>query len=145
MGSLDSSFVLRGWRTPSALVVLICCLLMGPTGAAAAEYTVNSTGDQADEAPGSNGCTTTTDTCTLRAAIEESNASAGINDTIRFSSSFDGQIGDTIELGAPLPTIADRVGIQGFQGPLQCETDYFDFEGPMARRGARRFGSQRNG
>jgi CSLREA domain-containing protein len=112
------------------LVVLNCCLLLGPTGAVAAEYTVNSTGDQADEAPGSNGCKTTVDTCTLRAAIEESNASTGIGDTIRFSASFDGQIGDTIELGTSLPTIADPVRIRGFSNLQLCETDYFDFEGP---------------
>lgn len=128
--SLDSSFALGGWRIPSALAVLICCLLIGPTAAGAAEYTVNSTGDQADEAPGSNGCKTSVNTCTLRAAIEESNASAGINDTIKFSASFDGQVGDTIELGTPLPTITDRVRIQGFPSPQQCKTDYFDFEGP---------------
>lgn len=73
--------VLRGWSTLIALVVLICCLLLEPAGAMAAEYTVNSIGDQVDEAPGSNGCKTTVDTCTLRAAIEESNASTGINDT----------------------------------------------------------------
>jgi CSLREA domain-containing protein len=122
--------VLRGWSTPIALVVLICCLLLEPAGAVAAEYTVNSIGDQVDEAPGSNGCKTTVDTCTLRAAIEESNASTGINDTIKFSSSFDGQIDDTIELGTSLPTITDRVRIQGFPSPQPCKTDYFDFEGP---------------
>lgn len=102
---------------------------MNPAGAVAAEYTVNSIGDQADEAPGSNGCETAFETCTLRAAIEESNASTGINDTINFTTFFDGQINDTIELGTPLPAITDRVRIGRFP-PQQCETDYFNVPGP---------------
>jgi CSLREA domain-containing protein len=98
--------------------------------ARAAEYTVNSTGDQVDEAAGSGGCKTAVATCTLRAAIEESNASIGVNDTIEFDFFFDGKIGDTIELGTSLPTIVDRVRVEGFPSPLQCETDYFAIPGP---------------
>jgi CSLREA domain-containing protein len=107
------------------LVAMSCA-----TGAVAAEYTVNSIGDQVDEAPGSAGCKTSVMTCTLRAAIEESNASIGVNDTIDFGFSFDGEIDDTIELGAALPTIVDRVRIEGFPTPQPCETDYFAFPGP---------------
>lgn len=68
-----SASVLR-WRAPFALVILVCVLLAVPPGAVAAEYTVNSTGDQVDQTIGSGGCETAVGTCTLRAAIEESNA-----------------------------------------------------------------------
>lgn len=124
------------WRLPrclftSGLVLLaLLCLLGCADAATAAEYTVNSTGDQIDEAVGSGGCKTAVATCTLRAAIEESNASVGVNDMIKFSPSFNGQIDDTIELATPLPTITDRVRVEGFPTPLQCETDYFEFPGP---------------
>jgi CSLREA domain-containing protein len=104
--------------------------MMAPTLAQAAEYTVNSTGDQPDEVVGSGGCKTAVDTCTLRAAIEESNTSVGVNDTIKFSSSFNGEIGDTIDLATSLPTITDRVRIEGFPTPIQCETDYSSMPGP---------------
>lgn len=127
---IDFASVLSRWRARLALVALACCLLGGPTEAVAAEYTVNSIGDQVDEAPGSDGCKTTVNTCTLRAAIEESNFSTGIFDTIKFSASFDGQIGDTIELATTLPTISDRVRVQGFPSPVQCETDYLASPGP---------------
>jgi CSLREA domain-containing protein len=113
-----------------SLLVALAFLLAGADAATAAEYTVNSTGDQTDQAPGSNGCKTTVDTCTLRAAIEESNASPGVADTIEFADSFDGQLGHTIELATSLPTITNRVTLKGFPQPLKCETDYFSFLGP---------------
>ncbi|HZJ29067.1 MAG TPA: CSLREA domain-containing protein, partial [Solirubrobacterales bacterium] len=105
-------------------------LLAGANAAAAAEYTVNSIGDQPDATPGASGCETAAGACTLRAAIEESNASAGVKDTIVFTGSFDGQVVDTIELATPLPTITDRVDIEGYPRPLDCETDYFSVPGP---------------
>ena len=68
-------------------------------------YTVDSLGDAADAAIDGN-CATVSGVCTLRAAIEESNASAG-NDTIRFS------VTGTITLSSSLPAIIDSVTIQG--------------------------------
>jgi CSLREA domain-containing protein len=121
-------------RLLAPIVVTFFCLLIGASVARAAEYTVNSTGDQADEAPGSGGCKTPVATCTLRAAIEESNASTteveGVNDTIKFASFFNGQVGDVIDLGSPLPTITDQVNLEGNPRPQDCETDYFSFTGP---------------
>ena len=125
----------QGWVGAglSGVLLLACALLgamMTPAFALTAEFTADSTGDQPDAAVGSGGCQTTVGTCTLRAAIEESNASTGVNDTIKFSSAFKGQIGDTIELATPLPTITDRVRIEGFPTPQPCETDYFGLPGP---------------
>jgi CSLREA domain-containing protein len=115
-----------------ALLVLaaLLWLLAGATAAQAAEYTVDSTGDQVDEGPGTGGCKTAMNSCTLRAAIEESNASSGVTDTIKFDfSSFDGQIADTIELGSALPTITDSVRVGGLPF-VPCETAYFGLPGP---------------
>ncbi len=50
----------------------------------AATFTVNSTGDQADANPGNGVCSTSTGTCTLRAAVQEANALVEA-DTINFS------------------------------------------------------------
>jgi hypothetical protein len=112
------------------IVAAFFCLAIGAHRAAAAEYTVDSNGDQVDESAGSEGCKTALGTCTLRAAIEESNASAGVSDTIKFVASFDGQLGDVIHLSSSLPTITDRVRLQGYPTPQKCETDYFSFPGP---------------
>jgi CSLREA domain-containing protein len=89
--------------------------------ASASTYTVDSTADLVDEAVGSEGCQTAVGTCTLRAAIEESNDSAGIQDTIVFAGSFDGWQTDTIALGSGLPAITDSVHIDGDSGG-QCKT-----------------------
>jgi CSLREA domain-containing protein len=135
---LGSSPSAAGWphlvRLLAPIVGAFLCLLIGASAAKATVYTVNSTGDQADEAPGSGGCKTPVATCTLRAAIQESNASTteveGVNDTIKFASFFNGQVGDVIELGSSLPTITDRVNIEGYPRPQDCETDYFSVRGP---------------
>jgi CSLREA domain-containing protein len=116
------------------LVILICGLLAVPAEAVAAEYTVNSTGDQVDQTVGSAGCKTAVGTCTLRAAIEESNGTPFFENEgniIKFQfGTFDGELGGTIELGLTLPTITRKVRIDGSPRPLQCETDYFGVPGP---------------
>lgn len=100
----------------SILLAALACLTVAaltPALAAAAEYTVDSTGDQADQALGSGGCKTSLGTCTLRAAIEESNFSPTVEDEIVFGPSFDGQAASTIVLGSALPPIENEVVIDG--------------------------------
>ncbi|HEX6154128.1 MAG TPA: NosD domain-containing protein, partial [Solirubrobacterales bacterium] len=110
-----------------ALTLLTALFLLAlPASASAVDYTVNSTGDQEDLVPGVGGCVTSAATCTLRAAIEESNASTGVADKILFSSAFDGELADsTITVGSSLPVIEDEVTIDGDAGDPdgQCETD----------------------
>jgi hypothetical protein len=125
-----AAYRLASVRLLAVSLAVFLCLLVWAAAARAAEYTVNSTGDQMDAAVGLEGCKTAAATCTLRAAIEESNASTGVIDTIEFASSFDGQLGDTIELGSSLPTITDRVNVEGYPKPQKCETDYYSFPGP---------------
>jgi CSLREA domain-containing protein len=97
------------------------CLLAVPAVAGAAEYEVNTANDEADAAPGTAGCLTTGLVCSLRAAIQESNASVGTKDTIKFAAAFDGQVAtDTIAISGAFPIITDFVTIDG-DGTGQCE------------------------
>jgi hypothetical protein len=119
--------VRRGWTLASLLAALVLCLvgLALPACAAAATYAVNSIGDQEDETVGVEGCKTSFGNCTLRAAIQESNASTTVDDTIVFSPLFNGESLGSITLTAALPTVTDPVTIDGGQ----CQTDA-GVEGP---------------
>lgn len=95
-------------------------LNVGPIPVAhAAAFTVNSTGDAPDINPGDGICDIDdTDfgiTCTLRAAIEEANASPGA-DVIDFD--VPGSTLVTIQPSSALPTITDPVTIDGTSGQL---------------------------
>jgi CSLREA domain-containing protein len=95
-----------------ALVVVVSIGVLAAKPAHATTFTVNSTGDEADKSPGDEVCQiTTADQCTLRAAIEESNAFAGA-DTIAFNISGDGP--HRISPATELPTITKRVTIDGY-------------------------------
>jgi CSLREA domain-containing protein len=96
----------------AALIALACALAL-PVVASAETFEVNSTGDEPDAVPGDEFCRAASDECTLRAALEESNALEG-EDTIGFTEDpFDGGIGGTIALGSSLPTIVGVVSIEG--------------------------------
>jgi CSLREA domain-containing protein len=94
-----------------SLLIAACCLLVLPSAAMAVQYTVDSTLDEPDANPGTGGCLTAGGKCTLRAAIQESNASALVVDEIHFDVAFNGQLADTITLGSLLPPIANPVEI----------------------------------
>jgi CSLREA domain-containing protein len=79
-------------------------------------FTVDSNGDEPDKAPGNGACQiTTADQCTLRAAIEEANASSGV-DTINFA--IPGAGPHTISPGSELPAITQPVTIDGYTESL---------------------------
>jgi hypothetical protein len=104
------------------LMLLPTLLVLAFPASALADFTVDSTGDQPDETINGT-CKTAVNTCTLRAAIEESNASTLANDTIEFNSSFDGQLADTIAITlGEFPVITDQVTINGDKG-VPCETE----------------------
>ena len=111
---------------PRVVLTLLAALftLALPAVASAAVYEVNSTGDEPDATPGVGGCLTAGLKCTLRAAVEESNASTAVPDEITFSSEFNRQLADTIVLGSSLPAIDDPVTIEG--------GDCFGEDGPDA-------------
>src|SRR2546421_5909985 len=83
-----------------------------PTAFAAAKtFTVNVTGDGADANPGDGACATASGNCSLRAAIQESNAIAG-TDNIYFN--IPGTGVKTISPGSSLPDITSAVYIDGY-------------------------------
>lgn len=77
-------------------------------------YTVNSTLDTPDPAPGNGICGASGGPCTLRAAIQEANAQAGA-DTINFNIPGGGV--KTITPTLELPTITSPVTINGYTQP----------------------------
>ena len=87
-------------------------LLALPAAASGAVFTVDSTGDEADKTLDGTCETNTPGECTLRAAIQESNASAGVKDDILFDLSvFEGQLADTITPATVLPSITSPAAI----------------------------------
>lgn len=96
-----------------AVLLAVGCLFALPSAAMALTYTVDSTGDAPDNGAPNGVCETVTPgECTLRAAIQESNATAGVKDTILFDLSvFEGQLADTIAPGSVLPALTSPVEI----------------------------------
>src|SRR5262245_6615053 len=103
-------------RRRVALTLLAALFALAlPASASAAEYVVNTTADEPDKAPGAP-CETNAGAgvCTLRAAIEVANSTAGVADEIKFAENpFNGQVGDTISTGTAIPTITDQLKIRG--------------------------------
>jgi len=103
--------------TPRLLAALISLFVIGlaaSSGTRAAvgtTFTVGSTADTADASVGDGVCADLAGNCTLRAAIAESEASAGFKDTIAFTGPL------SIALESDLPTITDPVDIDGTTQP----------------------------
>ncbi len=81
---------------------------------AQAQFVVNSTGDEPDTSSVDGVCLTGSGTCTLRAAIQQANASAGAN-TISFS--IPGAGPHTITPATALPIITGPITIDGYTQP----------------------------
>lgn len=95
-----------------AATALLVAAFALPAVAGAATFIVNSTADEADLAVG-GGCLTAAGKCTLRAAIEESNAGSG-GDEVGFDGTvFEGDRNDTITLGSNLPAIVKATRFDG--------------------------------
>jgi nitrous oxidase accessory protein NosD len=103
------------FRPRVALTLLAALFALAlPATASAVVYEVDSTGDEVDVTPGVGGCLTAGVKCTLRAALEESNFSTGVTDTILFKATeFQGQLADTITPATALPKITSAVEING--------------------------------
>jgi CSLREA domain-containing protein len=100
--------VARGWRAyAAALTACIAALaLLAPGARAAAVFTVDSTDDAGDANTGDTTCATAGNVCTLRAAIQQTNAQAG-GDVINFS------VTGQITLGSALPQVDQDLTITG--------------------------------
>ena len=104
-------------KTVALALVISGLLLMATSPAYAAAFTVNSTGDGVDRNLADSVCDASAsrgNQCTLRAAIQEANDTAGA-DTIRFNIPGGGV--RTIEPGSQLPAITDTVTIDGYTQP----------------------------
>jgi CSLREA domain-containing protein len=77
-------------------------------------FVVNNTGDNSDSNPGDGVCSDGLGGCSLRAAIQEANATAGA-DTIEFAIDVSGVA--TIAPSAPLPSVTDTLLINGYAQP----------------------------
>ena len=118
------------WRQKSKLLaagLLLAAMLIAGTVAAspaqaATTFTVNSTADTPDASLAGTACDTDLftggDQCTLRAAIQQANATPGA-DAVSFA--IPGTGVKTIAVGSTgngaLPTIADQVSINGYSQP----------------------------
>lgn len=109
---LVAGFLLFWWVliSPNTLEVASSALLPEPS----AIFTVDSTGDGGDSNTADVVCNDGSGNCTLRAAIEQANASAG-TDTINFNIS--GGVPHTITPLTPLPDITEAVTIDGYTQP----------------------------
>jgi CSLREA domain-containing protein len=101
-------------RSRAAMAPLALLLILAlPASASAANFVVNSTGDEKDAVPGGV-CETAGGKCTLRAAIEVTNLTLAEKDKIEFSGTvFKGTIGSTIEPATALPAITAPLEIDG--------------------------------
>lgn len=110
-------------RAASALLSFLLILAI-PASASAANFTVNSTGDEKDAVAGGV-CETAGGKCTLRAAIEVTDLTLAEKDRIEFSGAvFKGDLASTIEPATALPAITAPLEIAG--------GDCFGEDGPDA-------------
>jgi CSLREA domain-containing protein len=105
----------RRRRTSLILFLGLTCLIalpnglpdiLQPTAHAATTFNVNSTGDAADNNTGDGVCNDGSGNCTLRAAVQQANATAG-TDTININA-----VGN-INLTGALPNLATNMTISG--------------------------------
>ncbi|HEU0293222.1 MAG TPA: CSLREA domain-containing protein, partial [Anaerolineales bacterium] len=92
-------------------------------------FVVNSTGDGSDKKLTDGVCSTTQGVCTLRAAIQQANASAG-QDTINFN--IPGAVPYIIQPGSALPVITDSVIINGTTQPGYAGAPLIQLNGSSA-------------
>ncbi len=103
-------------RTRITVCLGVVMLFASVSSASAFAFVVDSTGDAADV--GIDGiCATAQGACTLRAAIQEANATAG-SDSISFSPGFDGDApASTIQPGSMLPAVTAPLVVDGGDCP----------------------------
>jgi CSLREA domain-containing protein len=109
------------------LIVLACLMAALPTPAAAATFTVNSAANTPDAAVGNGICATTEGVCTLRAAIQEANATTAL-DNIHFAIGSGLQ---TIDLNTGLPPITQPVIIDGATQPGFSGAPLIELDGSL--------------
>ncbi len=123
------------------LLSLALSIMLGATTVSAATFTVDDTGDASDADAGNGVCATGGGVCTLRAAIEEANASGGA-DVIEFSVGS-GQI--TISPGSFYDDISEQITIDGTSQPGYSGSPIVKIDGTSAGDNACAFTADING
>ena len=100
-------------RFANRFLAVVVVLLVTTVPGAAATFTVTSNADTPDAAPGNGTCATAANVCTLRAALQEANATTA-PDTITFAIASGPQ---RITLGAKLPDVTSPAVIDGTTQP----------------------------
>jgi hypothetical protein len=95
------------------IVAALVLSLGAPGVAAAATFVVNNNGNSSDSSVGNGVCRTSSNVCTLRAAIQEANATTTL-DTITFAIGTGAQ---RITISSALPSITRPVVIDGWTQP----------------------------
>lgn len=104
----------------AAALLVLACAIAWPAVAGAETFFVTTTADEADATPGDEFCVTAGSKCSLRAAIEEANATVEGFDEIRFEEEvFEGDADSVIELDSALPVIVTPLAIAG----RECATE----------------------
>jgi CSLREA domain-containing protein len=124
MSTQTTTMTKHYFRAVTALVALamLASLLVVLSAArpvhASTTFTVNLSDDRADASPGNGTCSVVNfgAFCTLRAAIQEANATPGA-DTINFNVNTTGDGVATISPDSPLPPITQTVTIDGYTQP----------------------------
>jgi CSLREA domain-containing protein len=110
---------LTGRRVLAAVGVVLACALIWTASAGAETFFVDTVADEADATPGSDGCLTAGEDCSLRAALEEANFSSEEFDEILFEEGvFEGDDDSVIELTAGLPPITTPLRLAS----RECQT-----------------------
>ena len=117
----------------AAAGVLAVTVGLSPLTTQAATFVVDDTGDASDANLANNLCQTAAGACTLRAAIEQANASSGA-DNIDFN--IGGAAFHLISPGGPLPTITGTTNIDGTTDPSFFGTPIIVLNGAGAGGGA---------
>ena len=99
-------------RFVAVTIVVWAALLIGAGAASAASFTVDSTGDAPDASAADMSCATAAGECTLRAALQQSQAVGGSN-----AIDFDLPDPSTIDLASALPFIGPPVAALDISGP----------------------------
>ena len=110
------------------VAIAIALVVALPAGSAAATFTVTSTGNNSDANVGNGVCKTSgsTGVCTLRAAIQEANATAAI-DTILFNVGGGGP--QRIDIPASIPTITRPRIVDGWSQPGFLDVPLIEIHG----------------
>jgi CSLREA domain-containing protein len=98
--------------------------------AAAGAFTVNSTGDGADSNTADGVCNDGAGNCTLRAAMQQANATTGV-DNINFN--IPGTGAHTITISSALPEVTDPVVIDAATQPGYAGSPLVEVHGPGTR------------